>query len=210
MDDFEVVTAAAAHKIIGPLVTATLADGFQEVGNLKWVRSADAPVRQVFCFLQGKGGVLAPSWGVSLDFVPHVSGSTVKWHRTAKSAMCDMRMDTYDIALEMSYYHGTRPIVARGPRVVPLAIAQAREFWGRCQRTDDLLDAFHWLKQYYASAGGHAFYNFVQHPLALAFVYARAGRMEDAMAELDQYALAGDERTKEDLRQRIVAAARIL
>ena len=206
MDDFEIVTVAAAHTILGPLVAATLlADGFQEVDNLKWVRSADQPVRQVLCFLQGKGGVLAPSWGVSLDFVPHVSGSTVKWHRTAKSAMLDLRLDPYDRALEMSYYHGIKPIAARAPQVVPLAIAQARQFWNRCQRTDDLLDAVQWLKQYYAPAGGLGFYNFVQHPLALAFVYARAGRTADAMAELDQYVLASDDTIKEDLRRRILS-----
>lgn len=90
--------------------------------------------------------------------------------------------------------------------MVSLAVAQARQFWDRCRRTSDLLDAFQWLKGYYASAGGLGFYNFVQHPLALAFAYALGGRTQDAMAELDQYVPASDEEIKGELRRRIVSA----
>ncbi|OPK06916.1 hypothetical protein BZ164_00785, partial [Pseudomonas veronii] len=38
-----------------------------------------APIRQLFRLEQCKGGALAPSWALSLDFVPHLSGNEIKW-----------------------------------------------------------------------------------------------------------------------------------
>ena len=50
---FEVVTIAASHAILQPVVAASLGgDGFDEVCPLRWVRSTDAPIRQMFCFFQ--------------------------------------------------------------------------------------------------------------------------------------------------------------
>ena len=206
VDEFKIVTLAEIHDTVAPLVAALLVrDGFAEVGRLKWVRSADAPVRQVFSFNQWKGGAVAPSWGISLDFVPHVSGSQLRWHRTPKSALLDLRVDSRDPSLDMSYYHGPAPIRERAPEVVPRAVAQACDFWGRSRRTEDLLSAFEWLQSYYAAHDGLGFYNFVQHPLALAFVYARARRVAEAQAELARYLQGAglDSATEDKLRRRM-------
>jgi len=204
---FEIVSIAAIHAILQPVVAASLAaDGFEEAGPLKWVRSADAPVRQVFSFQQWKGGVLAPSWGLSLDFVPHVSGSRIKWHRTPRSAMLDLRVDAREPALELPYHHGTRPIVDRAADVVAGAVARARALWAMGHALDDLIRAFDWTKKYYAATPGLGFYNFVQHPVALAFTYARLGKLAEANRELDEYWTDRDE-LKAELRRLVADAA---
>jgi len=200
---FEIVTIAATHAILHPVVIASLGgDGFVNVGPLKWVRSADAPIRQLFCFFQWKGGMLAPSWGLSLDFVPHVAGGRLKWHRTPKSAIMDLRVDSRDRALDIPYTCGPKLIQERAEEVVRGAVAQATSFWGEYRNPDRLLDAFKWLKQYYATPG-LGFHNFVQHPLALAFVHARAGDLVQAYRELEEYGPSLDDGAKEELRARL-------
>jgi hypothetical protein len=205
---FEIVTIAASHAILQPVVAATLGgDEFEEVGPLKWVRSTDAPVRQVFCFRQWKGGVLAPSWGLSLDFVPHIAGGRLKWHRTPKSATCDLCVDSRDRALDIPYHHGPQPIRELGQQVVAAAVTQARALWHKYRTLDHLLDAFKSVKQYYESQGGLGFYNFIQHPLALAFVYARTGDLEKAHRELEEHGPELDADVKKQLRHKLAAAA---
>lgn len=200
-----VVTIAASHAILQPVVGASLGgDGFDDVGPLTWVRSTDAPIRQMFRFFQWKGGVLAPSWGLSLDFVPHVSGSKLKWHRTPKSALMDLRVDSRDRALDIPYHHGPQPIHERASLVVRGAVEQANALWREYRTVDRLVDAFQWVKQYYGQyPHGLGFYNFTQHSLALAFVYARTGDLIAANRELEKYPASVSARVMEALRQRL-------
>lgn len=204
---FEIVTKATCHAILQPVVAASLAsDGFEEVGSLQWVRSADAPIRQVFCFMQWKGGVLSPSWGLSLDFVPHIAGGRVKWHRTPKSAMLDLVVDSRDRALDIPYHHGPEPIRERAPQVVEGAVAVAKLLWDKHRTINSLLEGFMWAKQYYKTDVG--FYMRVQHPLALAFVYAKSGELEKANRELDEHGPGLDDDENEKLRLALIAAAK--
>jgi hypothetical protein len=212
MDDpsypFEVVTKATCHAILQPVVAASLAsEGFEEAGPLRWVRSADAPIRQMFCFSQWKGGQIAPSWGLSLDFVPHIVGGRLKWHRTPKSAMLDLCVDSRDRALDIPYHHGPEPIRRRAPQIVPAAVVQATELWQKYRTADGLVEAFLWAKQYYAAYRGLGFYNMTQHPLALAFAYACSGDLEKANREIDEHGPGLDADEDAKLRQRLAAAA---
>ncbi len=187
MTHFEIVTRAEIHRIVAPEVLRLLGpDRFETVDLLKWVRSIDTPIRQVFCFSQWKGGMVAPTWGLSLDFVPHVSGSTLKWHRTPKSALLDLVVDARDRVLDMPYHQGLSPIRERVATVVPSAVARASDFWNRFRAVSDLPAAFAWL-QSYLSTGGLGFYNYVQHPIALAFVYARNSQPRQAQIELEKF-----------------------
>jgi hypothetical protein len=79
---------ACGHALLHADVECVLAPrGFEPAADLKWVRGQDAPVRQLFGFAKWKGGVMAPRWGVSLDFAPHLSGAQLKWHRSNKTAV---------------------------------------------------------------------------------------------------------------------------
>jgi hypothetical protein len=205
---FGIVTIADTHAILQPVVIASLGrEGFVDVGSLKWVRSADAPIRQLFCFFRWKGGMLASSWGLSLDFVPHVARSRLKWHRTPKSAIMDLRVDSRDRALDIPYSRGPQLIRERAQEVVRGAMVHAISFWDEYRTPDRLLDAFKWLKQYYATPG-LGFANFVQHPLALAFVYARAGDLVQAYRELEDYGPSLDVDVKEELHRRLADTVR--
>lgn len=41
-----------------------------------------------------------PRWGTSLDFVPHVRGEAVRFHRTNKGAVIDVLFDPIDFFAE--------------------------------------------------------------------------------------------------------------
>lgn len=72
--------------------------GFEHVKPLKWVRSAKPAIRDIVELYSLKGASVAPRWGFSLDFVPHVAAGRVRWHRTVKSSMLDLVWDPLDFA----------------------------------------------------------------------------------------------------------------
>ncbi len=93
-EPFEEVTNARIHDIVAPEVERHLASlGFEAAGTLKWVKGRHAPIRHVFGFAKWKGGIVRPRWGASLDFVPHISGQQVRWHRSNKAAHFDLAID---------------------------------------------------------------------------------------------------------------------
>lgn len=186
---FSEVSNTAIKALIEPVMASSLGPlGFECVDGLKWVRSADAPIRQVFTFHKWKGGRFDPSWGVSLDFVPHVAARRLRWHRTPKSAMQDLRVDARDPALSMSYMHGREGIAARIDAVMQRALPEARAFWDRARTVEDLPAACAWIKRYYERYPHNLdFYAYAQHPAALAFALARLGRIAEATNEMAKY-----------------------
>ncbi len=182
---FEEINNARLHAIVRGEVERVLGPrGFEAAGDLKWVRDRDAPIRQVFAFTKWKGGVVGPSWGVSLDFVPHLSGQQLRWHRSNKAAKLDLCIDARDRALLMSYINGERVIRQAHRGIIGSALDQANGFWARCEGVSALPGAIEWLKTYYAPKDGLGFYNYTQHPLTVAFVLAKTGRRDEALAEV--------------------------
>src|SRR5690606_31828890 len=183
---FEPVTISEIHSIVFPIVESLLKDeGFESTSDLKWVRCQNAPIRQIFELLPWKGGMVAPRISISLDFVPHVSGSSVKWHRTTKSAQPDLILDTYDRSIEFPYQKGPQTIVEIAPLVIPAAVEKAREFWATCSTENQLLSAIEKLKHYYDKdlpEGRSKFRMFVPHELAMSFVLSRDGQTDEALA----------------------------
>src|SRR5260370_14023875 len=76
--------------------TALSLCGFDQINRRKWVRSSRTPIRELFRITAMKGASFSPVWGFSLDFVPHFSGSTIRWHRSNKSAIFDLCYDPID------------------------------------------------------------------------------------------------------------------
>src|SRR5262249_33447793 len=94
---YESVPAAELDGIFAESFGSILsAQGFEQVDRRRWVRSAKLPIREMFSIVAMKGACFSPCWGFSLDFVPHVSGSSVRWHRTAKAAIFDLCYDPID------------------------------------------------------------------------------------------------------------------
>ncbi|MGY4495452.1 hypothetical protein [Pseudomonas sp. TE3610] len=185
--EFALVRIDKIHEIVSPIIEGRLhALGFEAQAPLHWLRSTDAPIRQIFCLRQWKGGALAPAWGLSLDFVPHVSGSNVKWHKTFKSAQLDLTWDARNKAWNIPYCYGPEIIETKAHEVLSAAIAEAELFWEKAQLIADLPSAFERVKQR-LSSGGLGFYNYVQHPLAYAFVLALNGSQQAAEEEFQRY-----------------------
>lgn len=184
---FEIVRLDQIHEVVSPIVESLLHPlGFEPQGPLSWLRSTDIPIRQIFRLVQWKGGALAPSWGLSLDFVPHLSGSDFKWHRTLKSARPDLTFDVRDPAFDISYIYGLEALAECAPDIVRVAISKAESFWNRARSIAELPCAFERVKRH-LSTGGLGFYNYTQHPLAYAFVLAMNGKPDAAEEEFQCY-----------------------
>ncbi len=84
----EALRSAFAHEL--------LPQGFEHVKPHKWVRMSKPAIRDVVELYSLKSASVAPRWGFSLDFVPHVAAGRVRWHRTVKSSMLDLVWDPLD------------------------------------------------------------------------------------------------------------------
>lgn len=197
---FEIVRIDHIHEIVSPTVESLLQPlGFEVQGPLSWLRSVDAPIRQMFCLKQWKGAALAPSWALSLDFVPHLSGNDFKWHRTAKSARADLTFDVRNRAFDISYSYGPETITSSAPTILRAAIPQAEVFWHEARSIADLPAAFERVRQH-LSTGGLGFYNYTQHPLAYAFVLAMNGQPDAAEQEFQRYSPTLSDAARKKLR----------
>lgn len=185
MRDFEEVTNKRIHEILSGVIGPLLAPlGFREQKSLHWLDSTGAPIRKILAFSKRKGGAIVPSWGLSLDFVPHAAGSHLKWHRTEKSARFDLTVDARDLRIE--YIYGEGPILSNAAEVSAAAIREAGEFWTTVNSIQDLPGTFEWVKDC-LSTGSLGFYNYTQHPIAYAFALALNGRLAEAKQELEKF-----------------------
>ncbi len=191
---FELLPAKVIDEIVAPLLRAALEPhGFEAITPRKWVKSSSPPIRPIFELSAiGRGpSKLSPCWGFSLDYVPHVSGGSVRWHRTPKTARFDICNAAIDAPSELP--GGSDILLVHGPAVVrfgaadliPRAVARALEFWNLAASEADLPAVFEYLKRRPTERFG--FYNYVQHPLAYAFTLARLGRRADAKRELKRF-----------------------
>jgi len=203
---FEMLRIEHIHDIVLPSVETCLKPlGFETQGPLRWIRSTDAPIRQCFRLEQWKGGILSPTWGLSLDFVPHLSGNQIKWHRAPKSALPDLTFDPRDRSMEVSYMRGIDEVAQLVPSVMQEAVIQAGHFWESACSIDQLPEVFAGVKRH-LSSGGLGFYNFRQHPIAYAFVLAMNGHPDLAEAEFQKYTEGLPTTTRAKLREIFVAA----
>jgi hypothetical protein len=190
----DLLSAAQIDEIVKPVVSSPLEGlGFVAITPRRWVRSANTPVRHIFELSPLKGAVLSPRWGFSLDFVPHVSGRDVRWHRSSKAAIFDVCYDPVDAPNEfpgssyIHYLHGAYHAASQATDVIARAARAASGFWSQGQQEQDLLKVFAALKA--RSTVRFGFYSYVQHPLAYAFTLARAGQPEHAAAEFEAFVL---------------------
>ena len=187
MDNFQEVTNREIQDIASPIVAPLLEPlGFESQKLLYWINSRNAPVRQIFSLRKFKGGKLAPAWGISLDFVPHLSGKKLKWHRTHKSAIFDLTVDPREPELELTYFRGPDEIREQAGFVLSEAINRAKVFWQQSDSIEKLPETIELLKQYLAT-GGLGFYNYTQHPIAYSLVLAKNERYREAEAEMNIY-----------------------
>ncbi len=185
--------AAAANAILaevaGPLLAA---NNFRPATRRRWVRSY-APIRHVFELGAMKGGALMPRWGLSFDFVPHVKGRALAWHRTEKSASLDLVYDPVDFDAEWQRHwaidslHGPDDFRRDAQRILPLAVEKACAWLEGVTSLTSALERAEWLRTADRPGRRFVFVNHVQQPLAYAFLLARGGSPDAALDVLDRW-----------------------
>lgn len=163
------------------------AEGFEAISSRRWVGSIRAPIREIFQISPLKGNSFAPAWGVSLDFVPHLSGTSIKAHRTAKSALFDLSYDPLDYTSDVGSWsidtwQSPSDFAAAVDRLAEKCLPMARSFWAGITSVADLLTAFEEKRTRPFVRFGLD--NYPQQSLAFAFTLARAGKRDAAREHL--------------------------
>jgi hypothetical protein len=190
----EQIPAAEFARAVGLHLGSVLtSDGFEQVSARRWVRSSMAPIRHVAELQALKGLSYCPQWGLSLDFVPHVTGrGEIRWHRTAKAARFDFvyrpidfeatRADTREWAV--SPLATPQELEEDLRRVAMLTVRDASLLFDRAVRVEDLPALY---REHRARpAVGLPFAAFPQQVLAEAFVAARCC-LSSASPLLEEY-----------------------
>lgn len=202
---------ATLSQIAGPLLAAS---NFRPATRRRWVRSY-SPIRHVFEVGAMKGGVFMPRWGVSFDFVPHVKGNALAWHRTEKSAMLDLVYDPVDFDAEwqrhwaMDSLHGPDGLRRDARRVLPLAVGKACAWLDGITDLTSALRRAEWLQTADRPGRRFAFVNHVQQPLAYAFLLARGGSPDAARDVLDRWVAFNDVEHLRDELTALLTAERV-
>lgn len=161
--------------------------GLTERATRSWIDGSHPPVRRLFEIQLLKGASMKANWGFSLDFVPHIAGGRIRWHRTDKTAMLDIVLDPKDLH-RPSYIHGPERL-AEGLRILlPEATVRAEESWRKCASFHGMLDLIREIRDKHINC--FRYQNYTQLPLAYAFLLARTGDLGTAETELDKYALS--------------------
>jgi hypothetical protein len=152
MTDWARTPAAEVETIVSSIAEPLLtAGGFQPGARRRWVR-AYPPIRHVFELVPMKGATFIPRWGFSLDFVPHVKGSALAWHRTDKSAALDLVYDPVDFDADwasrwaIQSLHGADGVRRDAERILPAALLKARAWLDGATELASVLERAEWLR----------------------------------------------------------------
>ncbi|MCB9420298.1 MAG: hypothetical protein H6667_10855 [Ardenticatenaceae bacterium] len=190
--------------------------GFEKVNQRKWVRATKPDIREMFAILAMKGASYSPAWGFSLDYVPHISGNKLKWHRTNKSALFDFRYDPLDYktignfdleSWRIDSLYGKEKAIKQARQVAKISIEQANQLWNSIQNPNDIPRVFEeqlrLTKERKVQRFG--FFNYTQHPIAYAFTLAKIGEREKARKMLEETIQRGGvaQKCEDDLKQKL-------
>lgn len=182
MREFHLLSIAEIQSNIGEAVSAALGrPSFSLAKPLQWIDSSAAPVRRVFGYRQLKGGVVAPIWGYSFDFVPHLSAGKIKWHRTEKSAVLDAYIDGQSQDANLYCMWGVAGLQEGVSERINSAAKQAFEFWRSAATPAQIFE------QVAALAEERGSRMQIQLPMAAAICHAFAGRETRGRKELESY-----------------------
>ena len=184
--DYQLLSATERDAIVARHLRDFLPSlGLTERAIRSWIDGSHFPVRRLFEIQLLKGASMKANWGFSLDFVPHISGGRVRWHRTDKTAMLDVVLDPKDLHTP-SYIHGPARLEEGLQRLLPEATARARESWRRGATFHGMLELIRDIQDKHTNY--FSYQNYIQLPLAYAFLLAKTGDSEAAKTELDKYA----------------------
>jgi len=183
--EFDLLFAAERDSILASHLNVPLAElGLAQIAPRHWVDGSRPPARRVFQMSLLKGTGIVAQWGFSLDFVPHVSGRGLRWHRSDRTAKLDVIVDPKR-PCQTSYSDGAKWLHHDLKTLVPDAVARAEETWRRGATFAGMLEILREIRE--QKPNRFNFQNYSQLPLALMFLLARTGDLGGALAELDAY-----------------------
>ncbi len=161
--------------------------GLIELSTRTWIDGSQPPARRIFELQLLKAASMKACWGFSLDFVPHISGGRLRWHRSDKSALLDVFIDPKNLP-NPSFIQGSAHLAADLRTLLPEAVAKAQESWKRGSTFHGMLDIIREIRA--KKTNCFDFYNYCQLPLAYAFLSAKVGDLQSAEQEIEQYVQA--------------------
>jgi hypothetical protein len=189
MHNVELLSASERDAIAARMLREWLEPlGLTEIAPRRWIDGSKPPARRLFELQLLKGASLKACWGFSLDFVPHVSGSSVRWHRSDKTARLDVIVDPVELP-QPCFLFGPARFRDELAGLLPNAVASAQQDWDRGLTYNGMLQLIREIREQNTNCFGYR--NYTQLPLAFAFLTAKTGNLDLAERELDEY-LAGD------------------
>jgi hypothetical protein len=158
--------------------------GLAEIAPRRWVDGSKPPARRLFELQLIKGASLKACWGFSLDFVPHLSGSSFRWHRSDKTARLDVIVDPEALPTACSLY-GAERFRDELAGLLAQAVPRAERDWARGATFEGMLGIIREIRE--QNTNCFAFRNYTQLPLALIFLAAKLGDSDLVERELKEY-----------------------
>ena len=155
--------------------------GFDKIKENKWVKDLGAGSRQIVTIAHWKGATSSPSWGYSLDYVPHFDNlrKHIYWHRTNKSALIDVFPLFFDFQkYSFERFTSHKNHIKALKVALPEIIRDIELFYSRGSGLDELISILERSKAH--DGRGLGFWNYLQLPLAYAFVLNKCGQYESA------------------------------
>lgn len=133
----------AKLELISLIADRLAGTGLSYQSGLQWSeRTALGGVRRLFRVHDaGSGRPLTMNWGYSLDVVPHLSGSTVKFHRTFALARRDLWMlPAVFTAPRAERHYGESYFWAAAAAMIDDALPRATAFWNGRHSLDGVFE----------------------------------------------------------------------
>jgi hypothetical protein len=185
VDYYQLLSAAERDEILAAHLRERLpAFGLTEITARRWVDGSQPPVKRMFELQLLKGASIGACWGFSLDYVPHISGGRVRWHRSDKTVMLDIIVDQRDLP-QPSYIRGPAGLTEGLRQLLPEAIRRAGESWRKGSTLQGMLGIIREIPDRRSNCLGYE--NYTQMPLAYAFLSAKIGDVQTALQKLEEY-----------------------
>lgn len=172
---------AKLQDLLQPIVLEhpALSD-FEPVDTLIWAKNLHPPIRPVLAFQRMKGGVLWPVYGLSVDFVPVISGKRAVMRTGTKSVKLDIEIDPRDHGFDIQFQFGADAAARDAEVTLPIVLKQATKFWSDHQTLASLADAVNFEERHTLASPGLGVENYVQASFARPFLLAASGKQTKA------------------------------
>lgn len=197
----ELLSASDRDAICTPLLQERLgALGFTEIAPRRWIDGSKPLARRLFELQLLKGAALKACWGFSLDFVPHLTGGSFRWHRSDKTARLDVIVDPAALN-QPSFLYGAERFRAELSTLLMQAVPAAERDWARGATLAGMLGIIREIRE--RATNCFDYRNYTQLPLACMFLAAMVGDTALAERELVGYLQDDwlDEREADKLRR---------